>query len=269
MVRVTNLKNETREHKGKRYRVIDPQVAYSNVSSPYISNSISPSEMNWWNILPLTIYLEFRKLPYFWFLFLICLEMFVNPTEFPLRYYNLISFSILMVSSVGQNLTHLYISYRLGQKFNIRKVQKWKNLAFESVLAKDLRVGDLVLVAKAEEIPADILLMDCEGGKRAIFDKSKVLGTKDYVEKYPVDSFKILKELDHNEIFYSLTKIDTINVTTPNPSFKQFKAKIRYKGDPKTYISGLSNFVIGGSILVSGDWVLGLVFIQEWKLNFG
>lgn len=268
MVRLTKSKKEAKNLKSKRYRVIDPQVAYSSVSSPYISNSISPSEMNWWNLLPLTIYLEFRKLPYFWFLFLICLEMFVKPSEFPLRYYNLISFSILIISSVGQNLIHVCNSFSLGKKFNIRQVQRWKNLAFESVLSKDLRVGDLILVAKGEEIPADILLMDCEGDKKAMFDKSKVIGTKDYVEKYPVDSFKILKELDHNEIFYSLTKIDTINVTAPNPSFKQFKAKIRYKGDPKTYISGLSNFVIGGSIFVSGDWILGLVVYTGMETKF-
>ena len=268
MVRKSSRLYETRSNKAKHYREIDPRLALQNLSSPYISNKVHPSEFTVWNLLPMTFYLEFRKLPYFWFLLVIILEMSFSFKDFSLRFYNLISFSILFASSLMQNLVSLWKSYKLGRKFNERKVKRWKNLSFETCPAKDIQVGDLVMVCKGEEVPADLLLLDCKGVKKAMFDESRNLGTKDYVEKTPVDSFKIIKELDHNEIFYSLTKLETINVTLPKPSFKDFKAKIRYKGDPKTYVGGLNNFVIGGSIVASNDWILGLVVYTGMESKF-
>jgi magnesium-transporting ATPase (P-type) len=185
-----------------------------------------------------------------------------------LKYYNLISFFILVFSALAQNIVHLWHSHQLGKKFNNRKVQKWKNFNFETIFSKNVQVGDLILIAKGEEVPADVILMDCKGGKKAFFDKSRNLGSKEYVEKIPVDSFKILKELDHNEIFYSLTKIESILVSLPNLSFKKFKAKIRYRGDLKTYLVGVNSLVIGGSILVSTEWMLGLVVYTGMETKY-
>ena len=251
--------NEAQRQKYKVYREIDPRISYSRQSSPYPNGTIYPSHLNWRNLVPMTLYAEFRNLSYFWFLFVIIIEVILNLQEFSIRYYCLPCFSVLVAFPIFQNALISLNSYRLSRKFNAKKILIWKNMEFETISAKNLKVGDLILVNKREEAPADLLLLDCEGKKKVIFDTSRNLGCRELMEKEPVDSFNISKELDHNEIFYSLNKIETINVTLPSPSFIDFKAKIRYKGDPKTYIAGLDNFVIGGSIVASSDWILGLV----------
>jgi magnesium-transporting ATPase (P-type) len=194
--------------------------------------------------------------------------MLFDINEKVLKYYNLISFCLLLLSAFIQNLVNLWHSYRLGNKFNNRKVKKWKNFNFETIFSKNVQVGDLILISKGEEVPADVILMDCKGGKNTLFDESRNLGSKEYVEKIPVDSFKVLKELDHNEIFYSLTRIESILVTLPNISLKKFKGKIRYRGDPKTYLTGVNSLVLGGSVLVSSEWVLGLVVYTGMETKY-
>lgn len=268
MVSINSELYEARSQKEKMYREIDPRLSYSTQTSPYAKGIIFPSHLNWWSLVPMTLHLEFRNLGYFWFLIVIILEMILDLKDMSVRYYYLPCFSILVGFPMFQNMLILFNSYKLARKFNNRKVQRWKNMCFEYILAKNLQVGELVLVNKGEEAPADLILLDCEGRKKVILDASRNLGTREFVEKGPVDSFNISKELDHSEIFYSLTKFETVHVTIPSNSFKDFKAKIRYKGDPKTYIAGVNNFIIGGSVLTSSDWILGLVVYAGMESKF-
>ena len=123
-------------NKSKIYRDI-----YPNLESSYASNKVQLSQFNYLNLLPMTIYLEFLQLPYFWFLFVIILEMAFSSNDFSIRYYNLISFSILFTLSLAQNLASLLNTLKIERRFNERKVQRWKNKNFETCLAKDLRLG--------------------------------------------------------------------------------------------------------------------------------
>ena len=128
------------------------------------------------------------------------------------------------------------------------------------------------MICKGEDAPADLLLMDCKGDKKVMVDESRILGTEDYVQKSSVESFKIFRDLDHNEIFERLEEVKIIQATLPDCSFKEFEAKIRYWRDSKHYFAGLNNFIIGGSSVTSSDWILGLIIYAGMEsklwLNF-
>lgn len=260
MNNITRLKAVTKTDSEYNHREINPQKSYTNIPSPYPSNKISSTPYTFATLVPKTLIEEFStQLSYIWFILIIILSFYLDIKELSLKLYTLVIFILLLIGPLIQNFRQIINRKRSDLRINHKKVTLWKPFEFISVNCEDLQVGDVILINQKEIVPADILLLASkEDGKVQVL-MSHNLGCDDIVEKRALDNFKIKKGLDHNEIFLTLKKIERLSVINPNKSFDKFKAKIRYKGNPKTYNADLNHFIIGGSKIVRGDWVLGLV----------
>src|SRR5574343_593128 len=98
------LKKVTNTEKESGFREVDPKRLFSNIQSPYPNNTISTSGYTFLNIIPKTLYEQFHNLSYFWFVLIIFFDFYLDVKEFSLKWYNLITLTLILSASLYQNL---------------------------------------------------------------------------------------------------------------------------------------------------------------------
>lgn len=247
-------------NESQNYRIIDFVKNFSESGSPYASNSISSKEYTMLTLIPKTLVIEFQNLSYFWFIIVIFFDFVGQVNYTSARLYIAAALGFLLSITLVKNLIITLYSYRADETINNRTVRVWKRLDFSDEKSMNLKVGNIILVRNGEYVPADILLLAHEGcRKKCLFSMKKVLGSKELVSKKSLKDTQLSRDLDTFDIFNMTKRIENVKVTNPNKSFKNFKAKIKLKGNPKAQNAGLENFIIGGSKLIGNEWIIGLV----------
>ena len=112
-----------------------------------------------------------------------------------------------------------------------------------------MSVGNIIVVQKDEEIPADLLLISAKENI-AYLDQSVLDGEPALKQKYP-----FISNILENQI--QILK-GSIYCQEPDNNINQWHAKIRFCQNPPTSLS-IQNLLLKGSFLRNNDWIMGIV----------
>ena len=239
-------------------------ISYSVSSNP--ANSLS--YLNIFKTIYSTLFAELYNLSYFWIIFCLVLSFYSKHSEISLQIY--FGFCLLFVFTISlfQNIRKLAIKARDERKNDEQIVNVCKEFGIFQVKIKSLQVGDFVILSKGDQIPADLLILSCGSDTRALVDMRKYYGLPDLLEKQALQSSTILEELTTDDILIYLSKIESLEVSLPNPSIKAFTGKIRFKGDPKVYTAKAKHLALKSSKLVT-ESLAGLVVYTGIETKLG
>lgn len=253
------LKKVTETENESSYREIDPKRLYSNIPSPYPNNLISTSGYTFLTIIPKTLYEQYHNISYFWFTLIIFLDFYLDIKEFSLKWYNLITLTLILFASLYQNVVQTINRIHSDKKINTKKVKLWKPYEFKDVETKNLQVGDVIFIQQYEEFPSDTLLISSSEFSQISVSANLNICKSQKLVKKPFENFIFSRSTDQTDLLNYLSKFEKLSVLSPNKSFTKFKARVRFYGDPKNHYADISNFVTRGCKLLSSEPVYGIV----------
>ena len=256
MQRSHHQSSSTDYEKDPNYRTID----FLNQTETLLKdNKVESSHYTILNVIPKTIFQEFKNISFFWYVTLIGLEFSPYSTSSSIKLGILIPVVILITYTISENLRQSYSRYKFDKKINERDVKVLQNCDFVVKKSKDVHVGDVLLVNNKESVPADMLLLATEGYESEIFlDLTAVVGRKDLVKKVPVKDTQQFSINDGIEIANLIKHIENIRVSQPDSSFTSFSGKIKMKGNPGVTKLTIENLVKMNTVVLGCEKIIGI-----------
>ena len=226
------------------------------VPSPlYPDNHISTRRYTWWSFLPISILFQFRKLSNCYFLATAVIMLIPNVSPLtPASAIGPLVF-VVLVSEVREFLEELGSAKR-DRKANLALVDK----VTSRVPTQEIRFGDLVLVRKDHQFPADLVLL-----------QSSTADGSAFVETANLDGETNLKVRRGPSITSSVPMSDLygfrISCEPPLVDMYSFKGVIE-GGMGNSETLSISNVLLRGCTLRNTDWVVGVAVYtgQETKM---
>lgn len=259
--------NTTRTKSTMRKIFID-NTEKNTLKYKYVDNFVKSSIYTWYNFLPKSLLLQFRRYANIYFLFMTILQCIpevspLNPITavFPFLF-------VLCISMIREAIEDIK-RHKQDTKENSLEVFKFENafkdaenfaerILFVSELSKNLRVGNLVKITKDTVIPADMILLSCSNNsKTAYIETSNLDGEKNLKPILCLQkTFNLLKNVEEEGILRLRGKIRCI---PPTAEISTFNAEIYLNSDKVGLKVDKKNFLYKGTTLKDTDWAIGIV----------
>lgn len=253
-------------------------------NKPYIDNTIRSSRYNAWNFIPRQLWAQFSKLANAYFLFVAILQMIPGLSTTG-TYTTIVPLLFFVTISIAKEGYDDFRRYRLDKEENNRPAQvfrAYQNTQIQSlandvvdglsaslevwadVKWKDVHVGDIVRVARDEQIPADMILLQSQGENNTAYIETMALdGETNLKSKSPTPCLA--------RVCDTLDKISTCSaevvVEDPNLDLYNFEGRVSVNGET----APLSNneVIYRGSVLRNTPEAIGLVIFsgEECKIR--
>ena len=216
------------------------------INKTYISNRVSTTKYNLVTFLPLSLFIQFRKVSNIYFLITAILQSI--PQISPLASYTAIVplVIVLGISMIREGIED-YLRYKSDKEINSTPTMVYKNGRFEEIFFEDIRVGNIVLVKKDEVFPCDIIMLSNSSDNGMA-----------YIETSSLDGEKALKSrLAFIHTFGLLTKetcnrfISHIECELPNARLYNFSGTIEFKNT--VFPLDKANLLLAGAFLRNTD----------------
>ena len=149
----------------------------------------------------------------------------------------------------------------LNQRY-VSVVKPGKNRSLKLVHQSRLNVGEVIRLSRMEEVPADMILFSTSmpngvakinvrslTGDSASVSKQAVRKTRDVIQLNLVSKIKGLLTFE--------SSVSDVNIM--KTSNHMFTGRLHLKGHPRPSNLNTNNFIPAGSVIVSPDWIYGVV----------
>ena len=151
-----SLGGDDRENTGRT--VVIHQTRNEKGKKLFCDNYISTTKYHWWNFVFKNLFEQFSRIANFYFLLTACILLFpwapiASSTSFiPLAF-------VVLLSMIREGVEDI-LRWRADQKVNHASAHHLENGSWVEINWKQVLVGDVLLVKKNEQIPADIVLLN-------------------------------------------------------------------------------------------------------------
>lgn len=263
---------------GRKHALTDERTGRS-----FIGNSIRSSRYNVWNFVPRQLWAQFSKLANFYFLCVSILQMIPGLSTTG-TYTTIVPLLFFVTLSIAREGYDDYRRYRLDTEENNReshvlhayhatsagdRSQGIGSTAtgpthWASMQWKDIKVGDIIKLARDQPVPADIILLRATGENGMAYIETMALdGETNLKSKSPASNLAHACDTDDR-----LAACDAhIVVEDPNLDLYNFEGRATVNGETAP-LSG-NEVVYRGSIVRNTPEVLGMVIYtgEECKIR--
>ena len=230
----------------------------------FCDNKVSTTKYNIVTFLPLSLFIQFRRVSNIYFLITAILQSI--PQISPLQPFTAIAplVFVLGVSMIRDGFED-YLRYKSDREINNSPTMVYKKGSFKEIKFESICVGDVVLVKKNQTFPCDI----------AMLANANENGTA-YIETSTLDGEKALKPRNaftHTAELLALDGINRlanrINCEPPNSNLYNFKGNFEFHSDLRkelgkgiytgsVYPLDKNHLLLAGAFLRNTDWALGI-----------
>ncbi|XP_058890476.1 phospholipid-transporting ATPase IF-like isoform X2 [Acipenser ruthenus] len=134
------------------------------VPQKFADNRIISSKYTVWNFVPKNLFEQFRRIANFYFLIIFLVQLMIDTPTSPIT-SGLPLFFVITVTAIKQGYED-WLRHKADNEVNGAPVYVVRSGSLVQTKSKNIRVGDIVRVAKDETFPADLVLLssDREGG---------------------------------------------------------------------------------------------------------
>lgn len=166
---------------------------------------------------------------------------------------------VIGFSMINDGVDSLYNNRNWAQtNSQVANIYDYGSFKFKKQTFGDIKVGDLVLVERDQDVPADLLLV-LSSNESLFVDTSKIDGESTLKQKFP---------FLHGIEFASIQFLQgMVTCQKPTQSFDQFSGQINFNNERTMQIE-LQNFLLRGQTLRNTDFCIGIVLFvgKETKL---
>ena len=222
--------------------------------SQFLPNGISTSKYNCITFLPKNLWEQFHKLANVYFLGIAVLQSIPEISVSGGIPNILLPLGFVLCVSAIKDLLEDFKRKSSDKDENTRSTMVRRNNTWESVLWKDINVGDIVKIAKDDNFPADIVLLNSSEPKGICYIETKNLDGETNLKHK-------LASKDTISYFSDISRADdlvlSIRCEDPNPMIYQFYGVLDLSGT--TIPLSNEQFLLRGSSLKNTDWIVGIV----------
>ncbi|OMJ88057.1 hypothetical protein SteCoe_10131 [Stentor coeruleus] len=219
----------------------------------FMKNSISTSKYNAVTFLPKNMMEQFRKIANVYFVIIAVLQSIPDISNSGGVPNILLPLGLVLTISAIKDMLEDRKRKKSDNEENNRKALVRKNASWQTVLWKDIKVGDIVKVIKDEKFPADLVMLSSSDEKGICYIETKNLDGETNL-KHKVAS-KSTQSLYCDEQALDSLRGD-IKCEDPNPMIYQFQGVLKLPGGITAASS--EQFLLRGSSLKNTDWITGI-----------
>ena len=237
------------------------EIGKRNENSGYLGNEIKNSKYTVLTFIPSIFITYVKRFMNLYFFIIATLQSIkdLSPVD-PMSTWIPI-FCIFLITYIREGIDD-YKNHMRDNKTNNREYVGYMHNSRKIVLSKDFQVGDIIILKRNEEAPADfILLCTSEKNGTCSIETSNLDGETYLKERAAV---KYTQEIGASNIsgFHGI-----VTCQAPNISINEFKGTINYHN--KVYSIDETNFIQCGTKIKNNDFVIGVVAYcgKETKLG--
>ncbi|XP_033847975.1 phospholipid-transporting ATPase IF [Periophthalmus magnuspinnatus] len=126
----------------------------------FADNRIISSKYTIWNFVPKNLFEQFRRIANFYFLIIFLVQLMIDTPTSPVT-SGLPLFFVITVTAIKQGYED-WLRHKADNEVNGAPVYVVRSGSLVQTRSKNIRVGDIVRVAKDETFPADLVLLSSE-----------------------------------------------------------------------------------------------------------
>ncbi|TNN53071.1 putative phospholipid-transporting ATPase IF [Liparis tanakae] len=126
----------------------------------FADNRIISSKYTIWNFIPKNLFEQFRRIANFYFLIIFLVQLMIDTPTSPVT-SGLPLFFVITVTAIKQGYED-WLRYKADNEVNGAPVFVVRSGSLVQTKSKNIRVGDIVRVAKDETFPADLALLSSD-----------------------------------------------------------------------------------------------------------
>jgi len=216
----------------------------NNLVYEYRNNMINQSKYNIFTFFPKALIFQFARLANVYFLVMAILQLI--PIISPLSPSTaVVPLCCVLLFSVAREGVEDLARHKYDDKLNSEPATLYINNTFESTTSGNLQIGELILVKKDEEFPADIIQLDSsiENGVCSI-ETATLDGEKAPKNKIAAKVTAGIFRKPDNSIRNDINLVGVCSCDKPGPDLYKFDGKISItysvgKGEKKIIETGL------------------------------
>lgn len=235
----------------------------------FCSNEVKTAHYDWITFLPVNLFYQFQRVANLYFLLIGSLQLVpgLSPTEW---WTTLGPLMLVLAINAAKEIYDDYFRHKSDAEVNSRLVERQLpgGKPSERVPWRDVKVGDILIVKRGEEIPSDLIMLSAEGDdglayvETANLDGETNLKVKSSLA--PTRGSKTVADL-------TMLKGTHIECELPNNQLYKFEgAWVGLRTDDGRAETGMSvdNILLRGSTLRNVSWAMGVVIFtgNESKL---
>ncbi|XP_068960897.1 phospholipid-transporting ATPase IF isoform X2 [Petaurus breviceps papuanus] len=128
----------------------------------FIDNRIISSKYTVWNFVPKNLFEQFRRVANFYFLIIFLVQLMIDTPTSPVT-SGLPLFFVITVTAIKQGYED-WLRHKSDNEVNGAPVYVVRSGGLVKTRSKNIRVGDIVRIAKDEIFPADLVLLSSDRG---------------------------------------------------------------------------------------------------------
>ncbi|OHT06516.1 Phospholipid-transporting ATPase 2 [Tritrichomonas foetus] len=216
----------------------------------YGNNKVVNSKYTWYSFIPLILFAHICRFMNFYFILIGCFQLWkeVSPVN-PLSTWApiVIIFAIAFIREGIDDISQ----HRQDHVFNSRKFNVIRDHKTIEVKSEEILVGDIVILEKLHESPADIaLIYSTNDDGTCCLETSNLDGETKLKIKYSLPETQLLgvSGLSEQKLI--------IDCLPPNPQLQQFKSTINING--VIFPMSTSNFIQAGTTIQNAEQIYGV-----------
>lgn len=220
----------------------------------YPSNYIKTTKYTCLTFLPFSLFKQFARIANIYFLIIAILASIPTISSIsPVTAIVPLVF-VLLVSMIREGIEDLY-RYKSDKASNSKKVNVLcGNGKFEELSAKDLEVGDIVLVEGEDTFAADIVLLKSSGGINAFIQTSSLDGEKNLKKRFVPKGLEKLTKPEHEQSYLLGGRCTTM---PPDKDLYVFSGKLEI--NRTVFPLRIEQLMLKDSKLKNTSWIIGAV----------
>ena len=218
------------------------------------SNYIKTTKYTLITFLPLSLLTQFARLANIYFLIVAILASIPEISSLTPATSITPLVGVLALSMLREGIEDYY-RYRSDRQSNSQKVSRLDSEGeWEEVCAKDLRVGDIVIIQGDKTFPADVILLKSSNTTKAYIQTSSLDGEKNLKKRFVPKDLEKLTKPDEEQAWVLGGKCTTL---PPNKDLYTFTGKLDING--KIYPLDTEQLMLKDSKLKNTEWIIGTV----------
>ncbi|XP_039615219.1 probable phospholipid-transporting ATPase IF isoform X1 [Polypterus senegalus] len=130
------------------------------IPQKFADNRIISSKYTVWNFIPKNLFEQFRRIANFYFLIIFLVQLMIDTPTSPVT-SGLPLFFVITVTAIKQGFED-WLRHKADNEVNGAPVYVVRSGGLVQTRSKNIRVGDIVRVAKDETFPADLVLLSSD-----------------------------------------------------------------------------------------------------------
>ncbi|XP_066503233.1 phospholipid-transporting ATPase IF-like isoform X1 [Hoplias malabaricus] len=224
------------------------------VPQRFADNRIISSKYTVWNFIPKNLFEQFRRIANFYFLIIFLVQLMIDTPTSPVT-SGLPLFFVITVTAIKQGYED-WLRHKADNEVNGAPVFVVRSGSLVQTRSKNIRVGDIVRVAKDETFPADLVLLSSDRAEGTCHITTASLdGETNLKTHYSVPETAVSQSVSRLESLQAV-----VECQQPEADLYRFVGRItvKYQGEEIVRPLGPENLLLRGARLKNTKEIFGV-----------